>query len=75
MKNITITLKEEVARWLRIWAAEHDTSVSRFVGQLVEQQMNAEQQYEPSKQSFLARQPQPLKRSGAYPSREEVHER
>jgi hypothetical protein len=75
MKNITITLKEDVARWLRTWAAEHDTSVSRFVGQLVEQQMNAERQYPQSKQSFLARQPQPLKRSGAYPSREEVHER
>jgi hypothetical protein len=70
-----ITLEEEVARWLRVWAAEHDTSVSRFVGRLVEERMNAERQYEQSKQSFLSRQPRPLKRSGGYPSREEVHER
>jgi hypothetical protein len=75
MKNITITLKEEVARWLRVWAAEHDTSVSRFVGRLVEERMNAERQYEQSKNSFLAMKPRPLKRMGAYPSRGEVHER
>jgi len=75
MKNITITLKEEVARWLRVWAAQHDTSVSRFVGQLVEERMNAERQYEQSKRRFLTKQPRPLKHSGAYPTREEVHER
>ena len=75
MRNITITLKEDVARWLRVWAAEHDTSVSRFVGRLVEERMNGERQYEQSKRSFLASQPRPLKRTGIYPSREEVHER
>jgi hypothetical protein len=75
MKNITITLKEEVARWLRVWAAEHDISVSRFVGRLVEEQMDGERQYEQSRKVFLSRQPKPLKRSGAYPSRDEVHER
>jgi hypothetical protein len=75
MKNITITLKEEVARWLRVWAAEHDISISRFVGRLVEEQMNGERQYEQSKKTFLSRRPKPQKHSGAYPSREEVHER
>lgn len=75
MKNVTITLKEEVARWLRVWAAEHDVSVSRFVGRLVEEQMNHERQYERSKRRFLARKPEPLKPGGRYPSRDEVHER
>jgi len=75
MKNITITLKEEVARWLRVWAAEHDTSVSRFVGRLVEERMNAQRQYERSKQSFLSRHPKALKSTGSYPSREALHER
>jgi len=75
MKNITITLKEEVARWLRVWAAEHDISVSRFVGRLVEEQMDGERQYEQSRKVFLSRQSKPLKRSGAYPSRDKVHER
>jgi plasmid stability protein len=26
MKNVTINLDEEVARWARVWAARHDTS-------------------------------------------------
>jgi hypothetical protein len=29
MKNVTITMEEEVARWARIRAAELETSVSR----------------------------------------------
>ena len=28
MKNVTITLDPEVARWARVYAAQHDTSVS-----------------------------------------------
>ena len=35
MKNVTITLKEEVARWARIKAAEKNTSVSRLVGEML----------------------------------------
>ena len=33
MKNVTITLDEEVARWARVMAAEQNTSVSRLVGE------------------------------------------
>ena len=33
MKNITITLDEETAAWVRIQAAEQNKSVSRFVGE------------------------------------------
>jgi plasmid stability protein len=35
MKNVTITLDEEVARWARILAAEHNKSVSRLVGEML----------------------------------------
>lgn len=34
MKNVTITLDDEVARWARIRAAEQNTSVSRLVGDM-----------------------------------------
>lgn len=37
MKNITITLPEDVARWLRVKAAEDQRSVSRWIGELLEQ--------------------------------------
>jgi hypothetical protein len=75
MKNVTITLDEEVARWARIWAAEHDTSVSRLVGDLLHQRMLEEQGYQASMKQYLAAKPRRLKRSGKYPSRQELHER
>lgn len=36
MKNVTITLSEDTARWLRIKAAQDDVSVSRWIGELLE---------------------------------------
>lgn len=35
MRNVTITLDEEVARWVRIEAAKRETSVSRLVGEML----------------------------------------
>ena len=46
MKNVTITLDEEVARWARIMAAEQNTSVSRLVGELLREKMIEEQHYQ-----------------------------
>lgn len=36
MKNVRITLPEEVARWLRVKAAEYNRSVFRRVAELLE---------------------------------------
>jgi plasmid stability protein len=46
MKNVTITLDEDVARWARVWAARHDTSVSRISGELLQEHMRQEEGYE-----------------------------
>ena len=35
LRNVTITLDEEVARWARVRAAEENSSVSRLDGILV----------------------------------------
>jgi len=75
MKNVTLSLDEEVARWARIWAAEHDTSVSRFVGDLLRQRMEAEQGYQAAMRANLARPPVELKQAGGYPEREALHDR
>ena len=76
MRNVTITLSDEVARWARVWAAEHDTSVSRILGDLLAQRMEEERSYEISMRAFLARRPKMLKESGApYPERGDLHER
>ncbi len=74
LKNITITLEEEVARWARIEAAKKDTSVSRLVGEMLRQRMAEEENYERAMKRALARKPFG-KSDGKYLTREEVHDR
>jgi len=45
MKNVTITLPEDLAREARVLAAQQQTSVSRFVGELLAERMRAERGY------------------------------
>lgn len=75
MKNVTITLDEEVAKWARIWAARQEKSVSRVVGELLKKLMLEEEGYEAARKQFLTRQPTPLKKKGRYPKREEIYDR
>jgi hypothetical protein len=35
MKNITITLDEETAAWARVYAAQRNMSLSRYVGEVL----------------------------------------
>jgi len=43
LRNVTVTLEEDVARWARIEAARRDTSVSRLLGELLKEHMSAEE--------------------------------
>jgi len=77
VRNVTITLEEEVARWAKVWAAEHDTSVSRFLGELLKARMLRDQEYQAAMTQYWSRQPTALRRTraGRYPRRETLHER
>ncbi|MGH9465860.1 MAG: hypothetical protein ACRD1Y_00760 [Terriglobales bacterium] len=76
-KNVTIRLSEEAADWARIAAAKQRTSVSRFVGAMLEREMNHEDQHRRAFENWT--------RDGRWPvgkpdpdwrfSREETHER
>ena len=61
MKNVTITLEEDVLRWAKIWAASHDTSVSRMLGEELRRKMLSEKQYERARRRFQDKAPKPLK--------------
>lgn len=74
LRNITITLEESVARWARIEAATQETSVSRFLANILRERMKQNDEYEAAKQRALSRKPF-LKSDGRYLSREEVHDR
>lgn len=76
MRNVTITLDEEVARWVRIEAAKRKTSVSRLVGDFLRDLMRSEDSYEAARRQFFAIEPRPL---GAHeeplPRREDLYNR
>lgn len=74
LRNVTVTLKETVARWARIEAARRETSVSRFLGAFLEQRMLESDDYQAAMRRALARKPF-LKSDGPYLSREEAHDR
>jgi len=40
LRNVTVTLEEDVARWARMEAAQRDTSVSRLLGELLKERMS-----------------------------------
>jgi hypothetical protein len=76
MKNVTITLEEDVLRWAKIQAASEDTSVSRMLGEELRRKMLSEQSYEIARQRFKARAVKALKSSGSsYPVRDSLYER
>ena len=76
MKNVTITLPEDLARWLRVRAAENDRSVSRWVAELLAGMRRQEDEYEVAMKQALAVKPRKMEWvDGRKPTREELHDR
>jgi len=75
LKNVTITVSEEVARWARKKAAEENTSVSRLVGRMLENQMRVSDQYWQAYQRWKKIGNLPGIDAAGRLSREEAHER
>jgi hypothetical protein len=76
MKNITITLDPDTAKWVRIKAAEQNKSVSRFVGELLQQQMKDRANYQRAMERFLAKPPVRIRDPGEpLPTRKELYDR
>lgn len=78
MKNVTITLDDETAEWARVQAAQKGLSLSRFVGQVLRQQLPQAQEYERAMNRWLSRREadKPLTAPGErLPTREEIYDR
>jgi hypothetical protein len=74
LRNITVTLEENVAHWARVEAARNETSVSRLLGAILKERMLESDGYQRAMRRALGRKPF-LKTDGRYLSREEVHDR
>jgi hypothetical protein len=73
MLNVTITLDEKAVAWARVQAAEHNMSLSRFVGEMIHRQMRHHRAYEEAMRAALAEKP--LKLEGPYLKREKLYDR
>jgi hypothetical protein len=76
MKNVTITLDEDTAAWARVEAARADKSLSRFIGEMLQERMRKNDAYEAAMRSWLARKPTQLRADGErWPTRDELYDR
>ena len=77
MKNITVTLDPQTAKWLRMQAAEKEMSVSRFVSEVLREKMKQPIEYERAMRRFMSQNPFDLTGGSgeALPSRDEIHDR
>ena len=75
MKNVTITLDEEILSWARVRAAEKGTSVSKFVGQTLDRERRRSGEYWKAYEEWKKIKPVPMTRDIRGISRDETHER
>ena len=76
MKNVTITLPDDLARWLRVRAAEDDRSVSRWVTELLAGMRRREDKYDIAMKRYLAMKPVKIDwPDGRRPTREDLYDR
>ncbi len=75
MKNVTVTLDDETARWARIEAARREISMSSLIRHLLRERMGGQAAYAGAMQRYLSRPASGLRQAGARPTREELHDR
>lgn len=75
LKNITITVSEEAARWARRKAADENTSVSKLVGRMLEDKMRQTDEYWLAYERWKKIKPIPGIDAAHRMTREEAHER
>lgn len=76
MKNITITLDEKVAAWVRIYAAQRGKSVSRVLGEFLMERMREARDYNEAMRRYLSKKPVKFVWiGGRRPTREELYDR
>jgi hypothetical protein len=75
VKNITITLEEKTASWARIYAAQRGKSVSRLLGEILQERMREVRDYDAAMRRYLAKKPFRFEWNGPRPTREALHDR
>ena len=73
MKNVTITIEDAVADWVRIEAAKRNSSVSRMLGEMVSDKMRHNDAYERAMHEWQTDTGAFTSDGQAYPTRAETY--
>ncbi len=71
MKNVTVTMDDQVAEWARLEAARRNTSVSRLVGEILGEKMRKADRYQLAMREALKFRP--VEFVGPFLSRDEIY--
>jgi hypothetical protein len=76
MKNITISMPDDLARKVRVMAAEEDTSMSQFLCRLAEEKVRSKCSYQAAMERYWSRKHGGIRTEGGpLPSRESLYDR
>lgn len=75
MKNVTVSMDDSALEWVRVKAARENASVSRYLGQLVEEARARDGTYERSMRTALKFRSLALPEQARYLSRAEANDR
>lgn len=75
MRNVTITLDEQTVAWARMHAARRNMSLSRYLGELLNEKMRESREYSNAMRQFWGVEAKNLSGGKRYPKREELHDR
>jgi transposase len=73
MKNVTVTMEDNVAEWARLEAARRNTSVSRLVGELLADKMRHDDAYDRAFRDWQQKKRTWKSDGSPYPKREEIY--
>ena len=71
MRNVTVTMEDSVAEWVRLEAARRNTSVSRLVGEILAEKMRHDDAYERAMREALRFEPLPFE--GKFLTRDQIY--
>jgi hypothetical protein len=74
VRNITVALDDDLARWTRVEAAKADLSVSRFIAELLRDRRVRSAEYQLAMTTYLSQPSTQLREPGErLPTRDELH--
>ena len=75
LKNVTVTVEEETLQWARRKAAEKNTSVSKLIGRMLEDEMRRTDEYWKAYERLKKIKPIPGFDASKRGTRDEIYDR